>query len=215
MAVHDSGEENRIIALILRTPRYWIVALATGGLLVLWWWPGIAGTGSRPEVSIVASEPLASARQEVSERLREAGLSVRWIDGVDSWCMLADRLPDIATPQVVVGPDDWMSCAQSPEELSSSAFSDDDRARLLIVSLDPVGDPTFDYSAAGQTTQLLVAQGVRRVTVERLIGATDRELPCIWWEDCSGSGMIITRDARGLTAAGNDRLARLVAAQVT
>lgn len=169
---------------------------------ILWWWPGLTGGGHR--VTVIGSGEIGEARQDLSRRLREAGLSVDWVTGVGTWCDLAeavDRRPSGST--VVLSPDDFEPCAEPVERILADTFDRRLADRTVIVTF--TGSPETDA---------LVDRGARQVPIDRLIGGPDEPVPCVWWEDCPASGHVITRDAGGLTPEGLQRLARLITAQV-
>jgi hypothetical protein len=51
-----------------------------------------------------------------------------------------------------------------------------------------------------------------------MLAEVDEHVDCLWWDDClpdeNGVGYVIVRDANGLTLAGQQRVARIIVANV-
>lgn len=171
--------------------------------LILWWWPGLTGSGQRPEVTVIGSGEIDETRQDLSRRLREAGLSVDWVTGVRTWCDVAATVDQRPSVTLVLSPEDFQPCAEPVERILAETFDRSVAERTVIV--------TFTSS---REVVALLAGGARQVPIDRLIGDPGERVPCVWWEDCPVSGDVITRDAGGLTPEGLQRLARLITAQV-
>jgi len=170
--------------------------------VILWWWPGITGNGQR--VTVIGSGEIDEARQDLSRRLREAGLSVDWVTGVSTWCEVAVAVDRLATgTTLVLAPADFSPCEDPGEEILADLFDPKSAERTVVV--------TFTMS---READILLGRGARRVPLDRLIGDPDERVPCVWWEDCPVSGDVVTRDGDGLTVEGLQRLARLITAQV-
>jgi hypothetical protein len=169
---------------------------------ILWWWPGISGNGQR--VTVIGSGEIDAARQDLSRRLREAGLSVDWVTGIETWCELAVALDERAIgTTVVLAPADFAPCADPVEEILDDSFGPESAERTVVVALS-------DSAQA----DALVDRGAKLVPLDRLIGDPGERVPCVWWEDCPASGDVVTREGDDLTAEGLQRLARLITAQV-
>lgn len=169
---------------------------------ILWWWPALTGNGQ--QVTVIGSGEIDEARQDLSRRLREAGLSVDWVTGIETWCEVAvavDRRAAGST--VVLAPADFAPCADPVEGILDDTFDPGSLERMVVVAV--TDSPEADA---------LVDRGARLVPVGRLIGDPGERVPCVWWEDCPVSGGVITRDGDGLTVEGLQRLARLITAQV-
>lgn len=152
---------------------------------------------------MVGTGELVESREDLSRRLREAGLAVEWVSGVETWCDAADAVRQrSAGTSVVLAPDDLEPCSVPFERILTETF---------VGVADRTWIVAFSESAAVES---LIEKGAERVPVERLIGVLDEPVPCVWWEDCPVSGSVVTRDVEGLTAAGRQRLARLITAQV-
>lgn len=198
--VSPEGSDRRV-----RTRGILSLGLASAGLMVAlaWWWPGLSGQGKRSDVTVIATGEISKAREAVSRRIREAGLSVTWEDSVSSWCEASSLLDSVSTPVVVVAPDDLRPCTDAGAMVDAGSISAHEVRRWVVVA--------FDESS---TVEELEVRGARRVATERLIGGTDEEVPCVWWDDCPKSGAVVTRTRSGLTEAGRQRLARLIVASL-
>ncbi|MGA0879125.1 MAG: hypothetical protein ACO3SP_08415 [Ilumatobacteraceae bacterium] len=172
--------------------------------VLAWWWPGLTGQGARSEVTIIGTGEIAEAREVVSRRIREAGLSVRWEDSVTTWCEASELLEARETGVVVMAPDDLRPCTAKGEPFDVGSIASRHLRRLVLVGLDPTS-----------IVEDLEGAGARRVVTERLIGAVDESMPCLWWDDCPTSATVVTRTDGGLTDAGRQRLARLITARVS
>lgn len=197
--VSPEGSERNV-----RTRGFLSLVLVSACLLLAWWWPGLTGRGDRSEVTVIGTGEISKARDVVSRRIREAGLSVTWEDSVTTWCEALDLLDELSTPVVVLAPGDLRPCADAGGPVDAASMSSRVARRLVVVALDP--SPTVDD---------IEHRGARRVATERLIGAVDEQMSCLWWDDCPSSGTVVTRTEVGLTDAGRQRLARLIAARLS
>lgn len=173
-------------------------------VLAWWWWPGLTGHGQ--EITVVGTSDIESARQDISRRLREEGFSVRWSSTINSWCDLADEFNELQEVKVVLSPSGLSSCRTVPADIMDS-LSSNGISRWVVIDLEM-------SKSAGDMVDWFENHGARAVSTERLLGAIDEALPCVWWEDCDSSGQTVTRTESGLTADGRDRLARLITAAV-
>lgn len=187
------------------TRRILSLALVSACLVIVlaWWWPGLTGRGERSEVTIIGTGEISKAREVVSRRIREAGLSVTWVESVTTWCEASSLLEETSSPTVVLAPDDLLPCTVAGETVDAVSISSRQVRRLVVMALDP-----------SSWAENLESRGARRVVTERLIGGVDEELPCVWWDECPSSGTVMTRTDDGLTEAGQQRLARSIAARL-
>lgn len=201
-----------------------VVALAALLGAVYWWWPGIQGRGanheSDPAIVVVGGGQLERSSEKVLRRLREEGYSATWGGSPVDWCELADMLTTEATSAsralVMYAPPAMSDCAPA------SAVADDIMADVeaknvrgvLVVGLEE-GDRD------DPVVRSLIERGVTIVDPVSLIGeptAVGERVDCLWWDDCvfegQNPGYVIVRDDDGLTAAGQQRVARLIVATV-
>lgn len=173
-------------------------------LVLWWWWPGMAGGGT--SIRVVVTGDVESAREEIGRRLREEGFSVRWSRAIQSWCDLDGEITDLDGAHVVLSLAGLGDCEKDASEVVES-LSSTVVSRWIVIDLEAI-------TAATDVQQRLESKGARFVATDRLIGEIDEARPCVWWEDCDGTGRTITRTETGLTADGRDRLARLITAAV-
>ena len=169
----------------------------------VWWlWPTLTGADHDVDVLVVGDGMLAEARRPIEQRIREEGLFVEWYE-VSGWCDEIDRLAtavdDIEPARVVVAFDATAACVDA----AATAIG---RAGGLAVVVPGAGPEPTTVAAAGFHT----------VDPTRLIGAAGPvELPCEWWEQtCQPTGTAVRGADGGLTEAGGERLARVVAASL-
>lgn len=191
-------------------------------VLLYWWWPGILGAGdpaSEPSVLIVGNGDLKEAQTVVSRRLVEEGLTVAWIDAPDSWCDVAVVLdqtevqPTLGIVISLLAPISFESCEISPElvaqDIKDSLESLSITHSVFVTGLAEPADPVV--SALAEIGQVMV-------NPSHLLAGVDEHVDCLWWDDCvpdeNGIGYVIVRDAEGLTAAGQQRVARMIVAKV-
>ena len=195
------------------------VALAA---VVYWWWPGIVGAGdpaSEPSVLVVGNGELKEAQTVVSRRLVEEGLTVAWVDAPESWCDLPGELASVdAQPSLGIvvslnSPISFKSCDVSPDVAAQNVvealqrFEADHSA--IVTGLSGEADPVV---------AVLQKLGVRVVDPSSMLAEVDEHVDCLWWDDCvpdeNGIGYVIVRDSDGLTIAGQQRVARIIVANV-
>lgn len=179
-----------------------LVAMSLAVVLA-WWWPGLTGRGARSEVTVIGTGEISDAREVLSRRIREVGLSVQWVESVTTWCDVSALLDEGDTGVLVLAPDELESCTAGGKIVDAANISSRQARRLVLVALEP-----------SSTVASLEERGGRRVVVERLIGDVDEPMPCVWWDECPSSGTVVTRTKIGLTDAGRQRLARMIAALV-
>lgn len=189
-----------------------------------WWWPGITGRGesfdAAPAVMVVGGGQLARSEEKVLRRLREEGYSALWGGRPTDWCEAREMVSsaEISPTRAVVlhAPVASSDCAD-PEDLAGDIVGAVDAfgARAVLVIGLEVADRDDPVARA------LIDRGVAVVDPEALIGdptAVDERVDCLWWDDCVFEGLnpgyVVLRDADGLTAAGQQRVARLIVATV-
>jgi hypothetical protein len=184
-------------------------ALAIGvvALLVVgwWWWPTFSGQASGIDVVIVGDPFLASAEQELTQRIHEDGFSLAWAPTVATWCDVPAAVRAAVEADepthVIVSAVEEGACGTPPEDLRRAAAAAAGTARTVVV-VQP-GDVTTPASLSGADAAL--------VEPARLLGSPGTlEQPCQWWDDCPPSGQVVVRDETGaLTLAGATRVARM------
>jgi hypothetical protein len=191
-----------------------LVAAGVLGALAWWWWPAASGRGNGTDVVVIGAGDVAAASGDLVARLREHGLSV-----------------DVAA----AGPADWCTAAANIANAGNAAALIAGR-RVVVIGFpalgpcdgDPVG-ATLDRLAGVDV--VVVAQpgpasdAVRLATAARDVLLVDpaqllgndvpgARLACQWWDDCA-DGFVVARAADGsLTAAGSQRVARAIAADI-
>ena len=205
------------------TPRVrkarWAAVIAVVGFGLYWWWPGITGSenpATHPEIVAVGNGQFARSEEKVLRRLREEGYSATWADPVDTWCDVANVLAaEVPRPTraIVVHVETTSTECEASAADDVRAVARDLNVRLVVVvglSEGDRDDPvTVDLIDAGATVV---------DPVELLGSPTDIDVraACLWWDDCvfDGTGYVVLRDADGLTAAGQQRVARMIVAAV-
>jgi len=181
-------------------PLLWTLAVVVAG--VWWLWPTLAGSQHHTDVLVVGDGMLGEARQSIEQQVREAGLSVEWYES-SGWCDeiggLASVVEDVEPARVVVAFDGTATCVDA----AATAIGGADGVAVVIPGAGP--EPTT-----------VAAAGFDTVDPSRLIGvAGSVELPCEWWEQtCPPTGTTVRGADGGLTEAGAERLARVVAASL-
>lgn len=210
--------------LALSRPR-WRVAVSLFVALTAvayWWWPGIVGSGDldhEPAVLVIGNGDLKDAQTVVSRRLIEEGLTVAWVDAPESWCDVPGVL-ESADVQPKLG---IVISLDSPVSFESCEMDTDDVAQNIIDALQ-----RFDADHSVVVTGLSVAVDPVVVALQKLdvrvvdplsmLADIDEHVDCLWWDDClpdeNGVGYVIVRDSEGLTLAGQQRVARMIVANV-
>jgi hypothetical protein len=162
---------------------------------------------------------LKEAQTVVSRRLIEEGYTVAWVDAPTSWCDIADAFADTAiqpSQAIVVYVDPTSataSCSVPPDEVAlriGEAAKELTQARLVVVT-GLSEEPDVVVEAMGES-------GVRIIDPSDLLGGVDERMDCLWWDDCipdgKGFGYVIVRESDGLTLAGQQRVARMIVANV-
>ena len=189
-----------------------------------WWWPGIMGRGenhdSAPAVVVLGGGQLGRSEEKVLRRLREEGYSATWGGSPADWCELSEMVTSmtiVPTRAVVLyAPSEPSDCDDAnvvADRVVGDVESMDVRA-VVVVGLE-VGDRDDSVVRA------LIDRGVTIVDPISLIGdpnVVSERVDCLWWDDCIFEGLnpgyVIVRDENGLTAAGQQRVARLIVATV-
>ncbi|HEX4983747.1 MAG TPA: hypothetical protein VFV63_18710 [Ilumatobacteraceae bacterium] len=169
----------------------------------MWWlWPTLTGAEHDIDVLVVGDGMLAEARRSIELRVREEGLFVEWYES-RGWCdeigRLASEVDDVEPARVVVVFDGAAACVDA----AATAIGSADGVAVVVPGVGP--DPAT-----------VAAAGFRTIDPTRLIGVAGRvELPCEWWEEpCAPTGTVVRGAGGGLTEAGGERLARVVAASL-
>lgn len=195
--------------------------IAVVGVLY-WWWPGIVGAGdpaSEPSVLVIGNGDLKEAQTVVSRRLVEEGLTVAWVDAPESWCELAAVLdqteiqPTLGIVISLQAPISFQSCDESPK-LAAQKVKDSLKGSRVAHSVVVTGLA----QSADPVVSALIELGQVVVDPSDLLAGVDERVDCLWWDDCvpdeNGIGYVVVRDAKGLTLAGQQRVARMIVAKV-
>lgn len=193
-------------------------------LTLYWWWPGIVGRGTEydesPAIVVVGGGQLERSSEKVLRRLREEGYSSTWGGSPGGWCELSDVLATSTTipsrALVMYAPPGANDCA-SAAELAGDILAEVEAMNVravLVVGLEE-GDRDDPVVRAMVDRGLTVVDPVSLIGEPTTVGA---RVDCLWWDDCviegANPGYVIVRDEDGLTAAGQQRLARLIVATV-
>ena len=187
-----------------------------------WWWPGIVGSGAlehEAAVLVIGNGALKDAQTVVSRRLIEEGLTVAWVDAPESWCDVPGML-ETADVQPKLG---IVISLDKPVSFESCEMDTDQVAQNIVDALQ-----RFDADHSVVVTGLSVAVDpvvvalqkldVRVVDPSGMLADVDEHVDCLWWDDClpdeNGIGYVIVRDSDGLTFAGQQRVARMIVANV-
>lgn len=210
--------------LALSRPRWRVavslfVALAA---VVYWWWPGIEGSGDvdhEPAVLVIGNGDLKNAQTVVSRRLVEEGLTVAWVDAPESWCDVpgvlerADVEPQLGIVISLNSLNSFTTCDVTPVEAAQNVVKALQRFEsvhsVVVTGLSAETDPVVTA---------LEKLDVRIVDPSSMLADVDEHVDCLWWDDClpdeNGIGYVIVRDSDGLTLAGQQRVARMIVANV-
>jgi hypothetical protein len=157
-------------------------------------------------VLIIADGFLTGNAQPVTYRIHEDGRSLVWGPAVGDWC----SLPTVVTAEVArVHPTTVVLSIGAKGQCDGDVFQravEAAGARTVVVVRQP-GASGVERDGAG----------ARTVDPTRLIGGSLvlTSLPCQWWDRCEADGKVLVRDAHGaLTAAGTDRVARMLVAEL-
>jgi hypothetical protein len=179
------------------------------GAVVLWaLWPTLRGPERGTDVFVIGSGDVAASTEPLERRVREAGFTIRTQTAPD-WCVAASsvaaRVAEIRPEYVVIGIADVGGCPGEPVGTTLAALHD---VRVVVVA-EP-GDAAVTTRAAAE------ARGITIADPTRLLGTDAPSIqPCQWWDVSCPTGSVEVRDGEGrLTAAGAERLARVVAAEI-
>lgn len=203
-SIRRSGARRRVLA---------VVVIVVIGLY--WWWPGLVGDHARqPAVLVVGNGELSRGEEKVLRRLREEGYSAVWSSPVESWCDVAAAVdgPIRSTRAIVVHVEDqYDDCRDDAVGALVDASRDWDTRLIVVVGLAEDDRDVVSVLPADTTV----------VDPVELIGEPSRRdahVDCLWWDDCvvdgEGTGYVVVRDDGGLTAAGQQRVARAIVAAV-
>ena len=190
--------------------------------VVYWWWPGIEGSSDpvhKPAVLVIGNGDLKDAQTVVSRRLVEEGLTVAWLDAPESWCDVpsvlegAEVQPTLGIVISLNSPVSFESCEMEPSEAAQNVVDALQRFKadhsVIVTGLSVAVDPIV---------VALQKLDVRIVDPSSMLAGVDDHVDCLWWDDClpdeNGVGYVIVRDSNGLTLAGQQRVARMIVANV-
>ena len=181
------------------------VAVATLGVALWWWWPGLVGDPDDVDVRVAIGDELAVADQSIDRRLREEGFLLERTPAPDDWCEVADLIattPDDVSRIVVWAP---TTTGCDIDDAVSDIVAAADGRRVVVVHL-PIDDPTVREAFAHGD----VSNDIAIVEAARLLGEPGSTFECLWWEDCPASGVVEPWDGDALGPIGAERLARMI-----
>ena len=186
-----------------------LAVVAALGAGVWWLWPTLAGPSHRTEVLVVGNGDLASAGPMLERRLREVGFAVVTEPTVADWCSAQGAIPtwvsDLQPGVVVLGIGDLGGCGDDP---LAAVF--DGLAHTDVVVVSEPGNAAVRVVAVAQARRLTLVDPVRLLGV----GPSSSQ-PCQSWDVDCPLGTVEVRDgAARLTAAGAERLARMIVAEI-
>ena len=205
-----------------------LAVFAVVAVVVYWWWPGLVGAGdpaTDPDVLVIANGQVLAAEQVVSRRLVEEGFTVAWGEAPLDWCGIIDAVETAAEDRTSVrravvlyleGDHGAALCPTEPALVPESivaAVAEVFETRTLIVA-------GFGYSNSmdRQLWENAGATVVDPTTILEINSNVGGPVDCLWWDDClvdeNGDGYVVLRDANGLTPAGQQRVARVLVAEV-
>jgi len=160
--------------------------------------------GGSSDVAAVGDDSFADVRPALGSQLRDRGRGFVDLAPVQDWCGLAAGLPGTeiadAVDLLVIAVAERGECTADPV---AAVLGHLERRGIepVVVVLPGQQPPTVD---------------VWLVLTQQLLGAPDvTNMPCQWWDDCAAEGTVQVRSAAGdLSAAGADRVARMVAAAI-
>lgn len=175
----------------------------------MWWqWPTLDHQDKRTDVVLVTDRFLASTELPLTNRIHEDGRTLRWDTAATTWCNAADAV-SAAVEQfdpaaVVLSFGDASGCGGSAVTDAVRAA----RGHSVVIVAQPGG--------SGLET-VTDRAGAKLVDPSPFIGdqLAATSLPCQWWETCTPDGTVAVRTADGgLTADGEDRVARMIVAEL-
>jgi hypothetical protein len=180
----------------------WGAAAVLGGLAATWYlWPAI-GSGTA-DVLVVASTPYAGVEQPLAEAVREQGRDIIWISGPETWCdaaavLASTDLSDVDT--VALALSEVGTCEGDPIREVHARLTGEGVHGLYVALSNDLDTPSTLFET---------------VPTAELVGDDQQlDMPCEWWNDCPASGRVTVRTTGGLTAEGDARVARMVAAAI-
>lgn len=186
-----------------------LVACASLGAVLAWWWPGLTGPQRDIDVVLMQGSETTGAEDTISRRIREQGMTVRWVEaGVDPCTMSLEGDTSTGTLVVFLPPESQCSMESTSRELSAVRTRLDDVALVAVVS--------WKSTATNDAIdELRASSGSNIIDPRDLIGEPGVEQNCLWWDECPVGGTIATVAHAHLTEAGRQRLARFVAASLS
>lgn len=198
---------RRWVQALLDSPAKVASVVAVVAALVWWQWPTIAGHDARTDVVLLSDGFLTSSELPVTNRIHEDGRSLRWDADATSWCDAADavrRAVDQFDPAaLVLSFADATGC--DPTALTDAVDAAEGHSVVIVAQPGRSG-----IEAVGDHAGATVIDPTRYIG-DQLAAIS---LPCQWWDVCT-DGTIAVRAPNGdLTAAGVDRVARMIVAEL-
>lgn len=190
-----------------RTRSTVLVSVALLGIVCAWWWPGIVGRGDSIDIAISSPPSLASSQDVIERRLREEGFTTKWLVRQTDSCVIPTITGQYSTA-VVLLPDSNACTDEEFVEMWRDFREDAESLRLIAVR------SWRDAAGSSEPLARIDDLEVDLLDPRPLIGLAGQVQPCLWWDDCPPSGSIDTRIEGSLTDAGQQRLARLIVAEV-
>lgn len=193
MTAPTSSHHDEVEATASR-PLWWTWVLAAHCVVVggLWWaWPTLTGADETPPTVVILTPAMAESADRFTGALRERGHRAQVVVADGGWCATVEAGSTVEGSRHVViadpepGCDPWISGLDGHWAwISPSGVAAGAPASVALIDVSwTLGD-----------------------------GGTLRT-SCEWWDVCEADGQVTLRSEPGvLTAAGIDRVARVVAA---
>lgn len=176
--------------------------------MTMWWWPGLSGQNDQLDIYIVSSASESGARDAIDRRLREEGFTTAWHPSGITQCLVPSPHIDDWEILVVLLPLPDVCSAQDMRSLVSNlGRAEPTKPIVAVVAWN-------DDAMMDADVEALRLSKVRVVDPRGLIGLPGQSQPCLWWDDCSPVGSVITIEDEQLTSAGHQRLARIIVSGV-
>ncbi|MEP7113484.1 MAG: hypothetical protein ABI862_09485 [Ilumatobacteraceae bacterium] len=185
-----------------------VVSILAVVVALLWWqWPTIARHDARTDVVLLTDGFLTSTQLPVTNRIHEDGRSLRWDTDATSWCDAADavrRAVDQFDPAaLVLSFADATGCDATALEAAVHAA----KGHSVVIVAQP---GRSGIEAVGDHTGATVIDPARYIG-DQLAAIS---LPCQWWDLCTEGTIAVRAPGGDLTAAGVDRVARMIVAEL-
>ena len=183
--------------------RAWLATLGVGLAAAATWYLLPVVSGDHGDVAVYGGGTIESSIDELSYQLRDRGRDVTWIAAGSTWCELAELEPAVDDVDVIVlAPEALGTCDGDPVATTLDALPGD--FDIVLVAL----------GNAAEATSRAATGGVSVVDPTALLGADGAAaMPCEWWDNCAGT-IAVRSDNGDLTAAGRERVARMVSAAI-